>query len=251
MKYNTQSSRQDGYLQLWIRLPVLLFGLVTASILGAETLWDSNFRGYTVDGSGFDVGSVLVVDIAPSTELKISASHIDSGQGRLEFQGGSGRDFFDFLPQASSSTSTKLEEEVSYELRAKIAARVVRKDEAGLLHIEGERSVTINGRRESILVSGIVSPSQIGSDATVPFHLLSDSILEYRGPGLSSEAIVRDTEITERIPDPTAGDGEEIEDGEAETAQDEGSTGMRLTEEKQRELLLQYFNRFLSTMFSP
>lgn len=271
MKSTAETIRQRAF--PWIILG-LLFVSVSVPQSGAETLWDSDFKGYVSDGSSLKIGSVLIVRITPSSNLSLTASQIDSNEGRLSFEGGEGGELFDFLPRVSSSASTEREEESSYELQARVAARILRSDEAGLLYLEGERSISINGKEERLLVSGWFSPQQVGDDASLSFDTLHNARLEYESPGLERQEILSEDDVreseqakqgtgsamptVEREEGPAATEAEAVEGGAAaRSTAEEAELGaesaeapqLELSEERQRELLLEYFNRFLNTIF--
>lgn len=268
-------------------LTCLLFVLALLAPAGADSLWDSDFKGYIADGSGVGIGTTLVVHIAPSTKLTLTAAHIDSSEGRLSFSGGSGSGLFDFLPQASTGNTREVEEESAYSLDTQISAAVSARDENGLYYLEGERTLTINGHRETLRVAGWFSPQQVASDGSVDFGTLHRSSLEYISPGLESAQIIGPDDIS-RVEQPesmgpaaptgeaaaveetteTAGTEEgglptdepadqpaAVPEGPAESlpseAERQTGAGYQLSEEKQLQLLLRFFNRFLGTVFKP
>jgi hypothetical protein len=229
----------------WIPL-CMLFVFFSAGSLGAETLWDPDFGGYIGDGSALRIGDTLRVLVTPSTRLTLSSSHIDSTEGRLSFNGGSGGGLFDFLPEASSSGRLKVEEDGSYGLEASLTARITRRGENGLYHLEGSRSIRLNAYIEKLSVAGWFSAAQVSPEGTLAFESLHEASLEYSSPGLAMEAILGREDLRE------SGVGQPPRTGDiASTAADAGTSaaGPALTEEKQRELLLRYFNRFLQNFF--
>jgi hypothetical protein len=266
----------------------LLALLAPVSTANADSLWDPDFEGYIVDGSGVEIGAALVVRITPSTELTLTSAYIDSSEGRLSFSGGSGTGLLDFLPQASSATSREVEQESAYELDTRLGAVITDRDDDGLYYLEGERSLSINGSRESLRVSGWFSPRQVQPDGSIHFDMLHRSLLEYTSPGLDQAEVLRlediqETEMPEVRPETAPTDPEEAagpeeaavpespaeaEEADAGTAagsvletmpaagsqapdtQTERASRYQLTEEKQKQLLLRFFNRFISTILT-
>jgi len=260
-------------------LMCLVIAILPCAAADAESLWDPDFKGYIVDGSGVRIGTTLVVRITPSTELTLKSAHIDSTEGLLSFSGGSGSGLFDFLPHVSTGTSRELEQESSYNLETLLSALVTDRDESGLFYLEGERSLSINGSTEKLSVKGWFSPQQVQPDGSLSFDVMHKSILEYSSPGLETGQVLLPEDITEPVEQtvspveegltenvPPAGtspneetvpalDTAGIDDtspgiGE-KGAGTPGSGGYELTDEKQKQLLLQFFNRFLSTIFTP
>jgi len=239
---------------------------------GADSLWEPEFKGYIADGSGVDIGTTLVVLINPAAELTLTAAHLDSSEGRLSFSGGEGSGLFEFLPQASSGTSIKVEEGSSYSLETRLNSLVTQRDQRGLYYLEGERSLTLNGYTENLKISGWFSPGQVSSDGTISFHSLHQSILEYSSPGLAAGQVISEEDLMKTEKPGTdrteAASTEDVildgstlpaespavqADSASQPAAEEESEldfGYRLTEEKQIQILLRYFNRFLSTIFT-
>jgi len=264
----------------------LLTLLAPVPSASADSLWDSDFEGYIVDGSGVEIGAALVVRITPSTELTLTSAYIDSSEGRLSFSGGGGSGLLDFLPQASSATNREVEQESSYELDTSLGALISDRDENGLYYLEGERSLSINGSKETLRVSGWFSPRQVQSDGSIQFRMLHRSVLEYTSPGLDQAGVLNpeDLQKVETPPSrpetaqegpegpesPESPEGSSVPaDGEtsagtAEEAADvqsapvsqsldapaEGASRYQLTEEKQKQLLLRFFNRFITTVLT-
>jgi len=156
---------------------LLLCGLVPA---GAESLWSPDFKGYLAGGQGLAAGDVLVVEVDASSSLSFSASNTDSKTLTLEFSGGESGNLFSFLPQVRSSgdQSTKGKEEVR--LRTQIPVVVVQVGADGRAQVQGSRTISIEGKDESITVTGRVDPRLVDAKRKVPLSLLSDARLVYR-----------------------------------------------------------------------
>jgi len=240
---------------------LLLFSLG----LNAESLWDSDFEGYVADGAALQIGDIISVTVSPNTTLTLSASHVDSQEGRLSFTGGDGESLFSFLPQGSSNLSTEIEEESSYTLETEIPVRITGRDENGLLNLEGARTVRLNNNNETLRISGSCAAEAVNSQGTIRFNDLYNAVLEYSSPGLEKENLITETDLREldagESEQPASGaaaetlaNGAPEAEGEAE-AEGQGdelaAPGYELSEERRRELLLQYFNRFISTLFEP
>ncbi len=271
-------------------LVCLLTILAPVPSANADSLWDPDFEGYIVDGSGVEIGAALFVRITPSAELTLTSAYIDSSEGRLSFSGGSGSGLLDFLPQVSSATSREVEQESAYQLDTRLSAVVTDRDENGLYYLEGERALLINGSSETLRVSGWFSPRQVQSDGSISFDMLHSSMLEYISPGLDQAEVLnledlQEIKLPEARPEPPVealerpegpespaapaeeGVTEDIQgspeptdtDMPAEAAdsgtrdrdtQIEGTSQYQLTEERQKQLLLRFFNRFISTVLT-
>jgi len=73
-------------------------------------------------------------------------------------------------------------------LKAKIAARIVGKNEAGDYIIEGKRVIEINNEKEIYILSGSVRPEDIMADNTVYSYNIYDAHIVYKGKGEVSRA---------------------------------------------------------------
>ncbi len=73
-------------------------------------------------------------------------------------------------------------------LQANLAGRVVAVLPNGYLVVECERQVSFNQQSQTIILRGVVRPSDIGSDNSVPSTSLSDLELELKGKGVVSDA---------------------------------------------------------------
>jgi flagellar L-ring protein precursor FlgH len=74
------------------------------------------------------------------------------------------------------------------DLQARITAKVVEIDEAGLLVVEGNRTVLVNGEEERITLRGSVRPQDVADDNTVLSTYLADAAIEYSGEGVLASA---------------------------------------------------------------
>ncbi len=73
-------------------------------------------------------------------------------------------------------------------VRAQISARVDSVLPNGTLHVQGSRSIVINGEEQLIRISGIVRPSDIQPDNSVYSYNISDASIVFEGSGLVSRA---------------------------------------------------------------
>lgn len=237
---------------------VLLAAAVSSFPVMGESLWEPGFSGYLSPEGSLEVGDVLLVEISPRTELTLQSTHIDSEDARLSFTGGEGQGLFDFLPKGASSSERELEEEDSYELQTRMAVRITETGAEGLVSVRGERSIEINGLRERILLSGKLSPSAVRSGRPVPFDRLVDAELSYSGvgygmrPPLSEEDLEEIAEAAETaLQEADEQPGQDEQTGRpAQAGTEDGEPEYRLSQEKRKELLVEYINRFIDVLFS-
>ena len=156
---------------------LLLSGLLPA---GAESLWSPDFKGYLGGGPGLAAGEVLVVEIDASSSLSFSASNTDSKNAHSRVLRRRDGEPFSFLPQVRTggAQSTKGKEELS--LSTQIPVVVVQVGADGRAQVQGSRTISLEGKEESVTVSGRVDPSLVDAKRRIPLSLLTDARLVYR-----------------------------------------------------------------------
>ena len=73
-------------------------------------------------------------------------------------------------------------------VRAKLSARVDSVLPNGDLLIIGHRSITVNGEKQNITLSGIVRPSDIQADNSVFSYSIAEAVITFEGEGVVSRA---------------------------------------------------------------
>jgi hypothetical protein len=148
-----------------------------------------------------------------------------------------------------------------YTLESSFAARVAQVDETGKARIEGARSVTLQGKQESLALSGWLDPADLVSGREVRFSQLADARLSFRtllepaAPVLTNRDIQQivaalsapQTAGAAAAPPPAAG---------AAPTPTAPATAPRaaeytLTDARKVELFLRYVNRLIDFLFRP
>jgi flagellar L-ring protein FlgH len=114
-----------------------------------------------------------------NVDLQTSAGN----QGLMRFLpnwGFSGKNNVDFKGDGETSRQGQL--------KAKVTARVVEVHDNGNLLIQGSKMVEINDEKETIHVSGIIRPEDIGADNTILSYNIADAKITYTGDGVNNEA---------------------------------------------------------------
>jgi flagellar L-ring protein FlgH len=245
---------------------VLLLGLHTA---GAESLWSPDFRGYLSGGRGLTRGDTVLVSIDASSALSFSASSSDSKNLTLEFSGGEAADLFSFLPQVKSGGNRTTKGAEDLKLRGQVAAAVTDTDPAGRAMVQGTRSISIEGKEQSISVSGWVSPADLDQAGAVSFSRLGDGKLVFRTFLSSPRDTLSAQDITAQLAasaqpaaapaaQPAGGAAPAAAAGAAPPTGQPGAQApaapaaptLALTDARKKELLLIYLNRLVDVLFS-
>ena len=233
---------------------LLLVGLVDAE---AESLWSPDFKGYLAGSAGLTSGDTVVVAIDSSSSLSFSASNNDSKTLTLEFSGGEGGNLFSFLPQVKTGGSQSAKGESKYSLRGEIPAIVTDIDASGRATISGSRSVVLEGKEETVTLSGWVNPKDVDQEGKVPLSRVGNARLTYRTFLIPAEPVLTARDIQEIITAGTtgtpaaadaAGAAAPAASTQPQPAQSQTRT-LSLSEAKKRELLLLYLNRLMDVLF--
>lgn len=227
-------------------LSIIFLTLITYGAM-AETLWNPDFKGYITSSPVVAVGDVVLVKIDSGSSLSFSSSRQDSKRITLEFTGGDSGNLFSFLPNIKSGDTLNGKGKNSYNLKTLIAARVKSIDNRGKAQIQGTRSVSIDGKLESITLAGWIDPEDLEKNNTIPFTRVADSRILYTTilePGKTTLTAkdIKET-LTRQVPVENTAAG-----GGAATRQ---STQKQysLTDAKKRELLLLYINKMIDLIF--
>ena len=226
-----------------------------------ESLTSPDFKGY-LSGKGFAKGDAVIVEIDASSKLAFSASSTDSRTFTLEFSGGEVGNLFSFLPQGRTGGNQSVSGKQELSLRGRVAALVTEIDASGRGLVRGARSLEIEGRKESIEVSGWVDPRDVDQQRKVSFTLLGDARLVYRTLLSSSKDVLSAADIQDvlvALAQPAAGTSATVQPATIEpataqpatavAASTQPTTALSLTEAKKRELLLIYLNRLVDLVF--
>jgi flagellar L-ring protein precursor FlgH len=152
--------------------------------VAASSLIDpASYRGIAADGRSLRAGDlVTVVVLEAATASSLATTRADSetqigvsatdGAGRIGLSGNThGRG------QATGKTIR------SGEFRAQIAATVIAVPAPGVVEIEGDQELTINGERQRITLSGRVRMRDIGTDNVVLSSRISNGRITLDGNG--------------------------------------------------------------------
>jgi hypothetical protein len=238
------------------RLILLAFMLVTLVGRGsADSLWDAEHGGYYVPAASLRVGDVVAVQIDIDTAVSFSADRTDDRSITLEVSGGEASGLLNFLPQAAGSTDSRSEGDDELSIQGIVVARVQELDDNGMARIEAIRTVQVENATERFVVTGWLDPRDLSEKRTISFDRLADAALRYTGVLPADGPILTDADLTTILTEPfqTTEGAAPATPGEAAGApgvqQAPADSGYALTEERKRELLLQYVNRVLDIIF--
>jgi pyruvate/2-oxoglutarate dehydrogenase complex dihydrolipoamide acyltransferase (E2) component len=153
--------------------------LAAVGAANGESLWSTDFRGYLSGSRGLAVGQSLVVQVDASSSLSFSSSSNDSKNLTLEFTGGQSGNLFSFLPQVRTGGTLTTAGKDSLSLKTQIPVVVTALSPDGSAQVQGTRTVAIQGKNESITITGSIPPGQIGQAGSINFSQLANARLTY------------------------------------------------------------------------
>jgi len=229
-----------------------------------DSLFIPGFDGYLTSRSAVATGDIVNVQVDGASVLSFRAASSDAKTLTLEFSGGEFGNLFSFLPQARSGGEQTSRGRQEYELNSRFAARVTQVDPTGKARIEGSRSVSLEGKQESLSLSGWLDPADLGSGREVRFSQLADARLSFRtllqpaSPVLTSRDIQQILAAQPASADPAAA-------GPAATGPATGALApagapagpaaprpaYSLTDTRKLDLFLRYVNRLIDLLFQP
>lgn len=152
-----------------------------------ESLVDADsYRSLAADHRAYRVGDVIAVYVFEATRARSqAATDADSSLGinaRLsapstQYAASLGLD----ASNGASAQTTRIGE-----LRTQISAQVVAVDPNGMLHIDGQQTLTVNGERQTIRLTGLVRPEDVAADNSVWSNRIANADLELVGAGVVS-----------------------------------------------------------------
>jgi hypothetical protein len=234
-------------------LPLLLI----AALSGSESLWTSGSGGLLSGDRRLTPGDIVIVEIDSSSSLSFTSTSSDTKSLTLELSGGEYGELFSFLPSGSSRGDRSVKGNEEYEIKGSIGTRVQEIDDAGRAFIRGVRSVSFEGKEESITLTGWLEPVFLGSDKRITFSKLADARLIFRTllePGVGVVAGRDIEQVSRSLPAGTGPIGTTTEGAGGETvasmpAAAQAVSGYQLTDSRKNELLLLYINRIVDIIF--
>ncbi|MFP4562015.1 MAG: flagellar basal body L-ring protein FlgH [Spirochaetia bacterium] len=237
-----------------IQTGILFFLTVITGLSGAENLWTSDFQGYIAEKPVLTEGRLLRVIIDSSTQLDLSASYNADKELVLRFSGGDTGNLFAFLPDIDATNRRTAEGEEESSLRASLGARVIEIDDTGAARIQGSRTMTLQDSVQAVTVTGWVAPQNVDAENTVSFDQLADAEIVFRSFVKTGQQILTEEDIEEAVlaeaPEAAApAPDEEAETTDEEDAPEQPESRYTLSDERKRELLLNYINQFVQLIF--
>jgi hypothetical protein len=119
--------------------------------------------------------------------------------------------------------------------------------------IRGRRTILFQNGEETISIEGWIDPAVVDASFTIPFSQIADSRLVFSSFLDPSKETIGGGELNKKEAEQTAGAEEVVlegvEEGTLPLPEVSETLGYSLSEERKKELLLSYINRFLDLIF--
>ncbi|MCD6419627.1 MAG: flagellar basal body L-ring protein FlgH [Synergistetes bacterium] len=155
------------------------------SVVYAASLWKDGSNLYA-DRKAHRLGDIVTVIIDENTLF--SQKVTTDSEKKVNVSGGPGKGpLFKLIPEFGVSGDNKYNgdgtNERKGELKAKIAAKIIKILPNGNYVIEGKHTIIANKEKVQIVLTGMVRADDISSDNTVHSTQLSDAEIHYVGKG--------------------------------------------------------------------
>jgi hypothetical protein len=247
--------------KIFLLLLPLYVSLSFSFVIHAESLWDTDFSGYLSGEKRLQEGDIVIVEIDTSLSLAFVSSSKDEKSVTFQFSGGEYGNIFSFLPAAQTGKETSIKGNEKYAFTTTIVTRIIRVEDRRHVYIEGVRSVSFDGKDETLTLSGYIDMRDLDGERKIPFSNIADSRLVFQSFMLPGADILTASDIEELVSvieetGPATTAEAETTMGEEATIRGIETTGtgtgikkVTLTDEKKKELFLRYINRLIDLIF--
>lgn len=179
-------------IQVFLVFLLLFSGLEQASAQRFGTVVN---RSLFADKQAFGEGDIVTVFLMEYTQGTNETGTRTNSDSRLNTDAGSTGEMIGWgVPSFGIDGQMRLQNESSGNttsrgsLQGKMTATVLEVQDNGLLIIQGERTVEVNGERQIMSLTGVVRPEDVTSDNTVMSYNIANAQIVYRGSGMVSSA---------------------------------------------------------------
>lgn len=169
-------------------LTLLLAGFVVDARAQESLVDPETYRGLAADQRAYRVGDVITIYVLEATKAKSQAATDAASDTVLQVGLNAPSTQYRANLGINGGSSGGAQTTRVGELRTQISAQVTGIEADGKLYIEGMQTLTVNGERQKIKVSGLVRPEDIAADNTVWSNRIANADLELVGVGIVSES---------------------------------------------------------------
>lgn len=176
-----------------MRIIVVSVILISTQVACGEDVFDKAPPSLFTDKRALEVGDIVTILLMEHTSGSNEAMTNSNFEHSLEAKNAA-TDFLDFLPGLGLDAGVESDQKAKGltsrqgSLKGKISARVVEVLPNGMLRLEGQRSVEVNGEKQITILNGLVRPSDVRANNTVYSYNIADASITYRGKGVIDQA---------------------------------------------------------------
>lgn len=212
---------------------VLLLILITTCFISAESLWIDSAADLYSRKVVYNTGDSIKILIEEETTISYKSDSKALKSYNLNITGGELSGLFSFVPQGNVEENTSSQDKDDFIIINSIQGRITQVDN-NYLTISGTKTYTINNKTSKVVIGGVVNIKDVYMN-TVRSSNIMDQTLSITTLLDNDNTIITSEDLATVITNPDA-----TSDFQEET---------QLSEEKKKELLLQYFNKLINVIF--
>jgi len=147
-----------------------------------------SYRPLTADRRALRVGETLTVIVLESTRASSRAATESASDMQISIEATERNHHYGAGARIGGENAGVGGTSRSGDVRAQLAVRVVDVEPGGMLRVNGEQVLVVNGESQTIRLSGVVRTDDIEPDNTVLSSRIGDARIEFSGSGVVSDA---------------------------------------------------------------
>lgn len=168
---------------------IIMVVVLSSGILFAQDMRQNSFSSLFSDQKASRVGDAITILVVESSQASNDA---ETSTGRTSNLGLTGKADIGTSPGQSGDVSLGTNNDfrgsgstkTTGMINTKISATVDSVLPNGNMYIEGSRKISINGEDQTVLIKGIVRPSDIMADNSVMSYNIAEAQIQFKGSGM-------------------------------------------------------------------
>ncbi|HOJ64073.1 MAG TPA: flagellar basal body L-ring protein FlgH [Spirochaetota bacterium] len=199
----------------------------------SESLWNDNYANIYAKKINYRVGDTITVIVDEQTTLEYKSNNKGLKTYNVNIQGGELSAIFSFLPKGSIEETKSLNDKDDFKIKMTLQGIITNVTDTRVT-INATKQITINNKSGSIQITGVADTKDIVGNSVLS-RKLANQTLTITTVVDNLNNIIQDNDLVQVVinPDSTTDRREET----------------RLSEERKRALLIQYFNKILNLIF--
>ncbi len=216
-----------------IKKGLIFINIFLLVLLFSETLWDDNYANIYSKKINYRVGDTLTVIIDEQSSFEYKATNKGLKTYNVNIQGGELSAIFSFLPKGSIEETKNLNDKDNFKIKMTLQGTITAVN-GNIVTINATKQLTINNKTGVLQITGDADVKDIKGD-TILSQKITNQSLRITTVVDNMNDIIQDNDLVQVVLNPDS-----TTDRKEET---------RLSEERKRALLIQYFNKILNLIF--